>query len=167
MIFELAVLVKVFWSAIAAVGFGILFNIPKRIIMAIFLLSGLAALVKFTFLLNHTNIIIASLVAASCVGFGSIPIARQKKTSPFLISIPVVIPMIPGYYAYKMLLGLLNLAVHDIKDNDINTILSITKNGLNMLFILMALSIGVSLPWLIFRKSVLQKIRLERKDDLI
>lgn len=42
------------WSGMAAVGFGILFNIPKNTIYTVFLLGAGAGFIKF--LLIHLNI---------------------------------------------------------------------------------------------------------------
>ncbi len=167
MVIEIIVLEKIFWSGVAAVGFGILFNIPKRIILPVFFLGGLAGFLKFTALANDTGIVLSSLVAASAVGFGSIPFAHKKHTSPFLLSIPSIIPMIPGYFGYKMLLGIMQLAIYNNPETDITTLMSVIHNGLNMMFILLSLSIGVSLPWLIFREKGLRKIKLAGKDDLV
>ena len=65
------------WASIAAVGFGILFNIPKKAILTVFLLGFGAGFIK-TFLLHfQINIVLASLVSASFVGLLSIPLAHS------------------------------------------------------------------------------------------
>jgi len=167
MILDITIVEKVIWSGIAALGFGILFNIPRRVILPVFLLGGIAGFLKFFALTNGSGVVLASLFAASFVGFASIPYARQKQTSPFLLSIPSVIPMIPGYFGYKMLLGITQIAVLGESQNEVETMLSITHNGLNMIFILISLSVGVSLPWLIFKDKALKVIRLKKKGDLV
>ncbi|TDA94363.1 threonine/serine exporter, partial [Halomonas marinisediminis] len=63
------------WAGIAAVGFGILFNIPRKAIFTVFLLGFGAGIVKFVLLDLNVNIILASLLAASFVGIISVPMA--------------------------------------------------------------------------------------------
>ncbi|WP_372938316.1 hypothetical protein, partial [Seonamhaeicola sp.] len=49
-----------FWSGIAAVGFGILFNISKRTILTVFILGFLVGFIKFTLLSCNFHIVIAT-----------------------------------------------------------------------------------------------------------
>ncbi len=159
---------KAFWSGIVGFGFATIFNVPYRLLLAIFVTSMLAGIVKFGTLYFNVNIIFASLFAASLVGFISIPYSRFKHTSPFVISIPSVIGMIPGYFGYQTLLGIMHLAIgHKTNSQDIDTLLFITHNAINMFFVLASLSIGVSLPWLIFREKGLKKIKLTNENDLM
>ncbi len=158
---------KAFWAGVIGFGFAVLFNVPYRLLVAIFLTSFLAGLAKFGTLILGYNMIFAALAAASVVGFISIPISRYKFTSPFVVSIPSVIGMIPGYFGYKTLLGIMQIAMSKDSTNEVNTILSITQNAVNMFFILASLAIGVSLPWLLLRKKGIEKIKFSQSDDLL
>jgi uncharacterized membrane protein YjjB (DUF3815 family) len=164
----LEILEKAFWSGIVGFGFATIFNVPFRLLPAIFVTALLAGVVKFGALSFGVNIIFSSLFAASLVGFISIPYSRFKHTSPFVISIPSVIGMIPGYFGYQTLLGIMHLAVgNKTSAQEVDTLLFITHNAINMIFVLGSLSIGVSLPWLIFREKGLKKIKLASEDDLM
>lgn len=163
----LTILYKMFWSGTVAVGFAILFNVHKKLLLSVFIISAMAGMIKFTAIHYETGFILAALMAASLAGFTSIPVARYKKTSPFVISIPAMIPMIPGYFGYEMLLGIMQLALNKPGINEMETLLNITHNALNMSFILGSLSIGVSLPWLLFREKGLQKMNISDKDTLV
>lgn len=147
------------WSGIAAVGFAILFNIPKKAILTVFLLGLGAGLIKFILLDFHNNIILASLSAASFVGLVSMPLAHRIHLPPVVYSIPAVIPMIPGYFAYETVLSIMSFIFLE-EDISKKTILmqAIFSNGFTMLFILISLTIGVSLPLLILRKSTVKKL---------
>jgi hypothetical protein len=46
-------------------------------------------------------------------------------------------------------------------------LMSVLHNGLNMTFVLASISIGVSLPWLLFREKGLKKIKLTDNENLI
>ena len=39
--------IKSFWSGVAGIGFAILFNVPKRTLIAIFILGLLGGVIKF------------------------------------------------------------------------------------------------------------------------
>ena len=108
----------------------------------------------------HINIILGSLTGAALIGFLSVQAAHIKHTPPIIFSIPAVIPMVPGVLAYRTMLGFINLAsAHDgVPLQQILT--ETTSNGLNMLFILMALAVGVSVPMLISRKESVKTLKI-------
>ena len=158
---------KAFWSGIVGFGFAVLFNVPKRLLLTILITALFAGLVKFGALANGINIIVASLFAASLVGFASVFLSRIMNTSPFVLSIPSVIGMIPGYFGYKTLLGIMHFALDTNPEIETTILLGIAHNGINMIFVLASLSIGVSLPWLLFRKKGLEKITFSHHQDLV
>jgi uncharacterized membrane protein YjjB (DUF3815 family) len=167
MIFNFDIIEKALWSGFVGFGFAILFNVPLRLLAWIFVLSLVAGFVKFLSLASGIGIINSSLLASIVVGFSSIPISRYTHTSPFVISIPSIIGMIPGYFGYVTLLGIMKIALLKNSPDDLQTLLSIMHNGLNMIFVLGALSIGVSLPWLIFREKGLKRIKLTGDENIV
>ena len=144
-----------FWAGLAAVGFGVLFNIPKKTILTVFLLGFLGGVTKF-FLLNfEVNIILASLLASIIIGLLSIRLAHVIHYPPVVFAIPPMIPMIPGFYAYQALIAIMKYALLE-STNHVEQLVLISKifyNGFTMLFILIALILGISLPMLLLRKS--------------
>jgi uncharacterized membrane protein YjjB (DUF3815 family) len=157
---------KYFWFGVAAVGFAVLFNVPKRSLPAIFLIAGLGGITKILVALGGASIIGATLAGATLIGFLSIPLAHRIHVPPFVFSIPAVIPMVPGTFAYRMMIGLVKLA-GDIDPVTYDKILSETINsGLKVMLILMSLAGGVAIPMLITRKESAKNIRfLSRRYD--
>ncbi|NLT51261.1 MAG: threonine/serine exporter [Ignavibacteria bacterium] len=155
------------WSGIAAAGFGILFNVPSRSLFSAGLLGAFAGLIKFPMIMSGVNIILASLAAATFVGFISVPLAHRVHTPPFVFSIPAIIPMIPGYFAYKMILGLFNLTVASSLSENADLMFSVFNNGLKMIFILFSISIGVSLPMLISRRQTVKNLSIKKLKKII
>ena len=146
------------WSGIAAVGFGILFNIPRKTILVVFFLGFAAGLVKFLLIHFNVNIVLSSLVATSFVGILSSPLAHKVHHPPVVFSIPAVIPMIPGYYAYETVLSIMSFTfMEEGNPQKVELIVSIFYNGFTTLFILIAITIGVSLPLLLSRKETVKK----------
>jgi uncharacterized membrane protein YjjB (DUF3815 family) len=154
---------KYFWFGVAAVGFAILFNVPKRSLPAIFLIAGLGGITKLLVVSAGASAIGATLAGATLIGFLSIPLAHRIHVPPFVFSIPAVIPMVPGTFAYRMMIGLVKLA-GDIDPVTYNRILSETINsGLKVMLILMSLAGGVAIPMLITRKESAKNIRFLSK----
>lgn len=147
------------WSGIAAVGFGILFNIPKKAIFTVFVLGFTAGFIKFVLLKLSMDIILASLIAALFVGVLSMPLAHKIHQPPVIFSIPAVIPMIPGYFAYETVLSVMKFTFMETDMAKRITLMdTMFSNGFTMFFILLSLTIGVSFPMLLLRKNTIKKM---------
>ncbi len=151
---------KGFWAGFAALGFAVLFNVPQRTLLIIWLMGALGGFAKFLLMDMGCSIVVASLSSASIIGACSVYAAHIQKSPPLIFSIPSVIPMVPGAFAYRMMLGFMNL-VGEQTDSTvyIQTLAETTNNGLKAIFILMALSAGVSIPMLITRKESFKRMK--------
>jgi len=153
---------KAFWCGWAALGFGILFNVPPRTLFALWIGGAIGCFLKFTLLQMSVGVVFASFVGASAVGILSIPIAHFRHVPPMIFAIPSVIPLIPGVFAYRTMLGLIKLT--GAIGTDYNSILSETvNNGAKTLFIIMSLAMGVAIPMHVMRKESAKNIRLIKK----
>ncbi len=147
------------WSGVAALGFGVLFNIPRSSILTVFILGFAAGFIKFSLLSFDINIVLATFLAVFLVAIGCIPIAHKIHHPPVVFCIPPVIPMIPGYFAYETVLSVMNFIF--IEKDAVKRIAlmdSIFSNGFTMFFILISITAGISLPMLILRKNTVKKI---------
>jgi len=161
----LLILEKGIWFGFAALGFAVLFNVPQRALLVIWLIGAAGGMMKLILMQGNIGIVMASFVGASLVGILSVYAAHNKHAPPLVFSIPAVIPMVPGAFAYRMMLGLIKLAATTITSNSYSqTLAETTSNGLKALFILLVLAVGVAIPMLISRKETIKKIR--RKEDL-
>lgn len=156
------ILIKSFWSGIAAIGFAILFNVPRRTLYLIGLLGVMSGLIKFGSMELHVNIVFASFWAATAVGFVSIQTAHLKKSPPLIFSIPAVIPMVPGFFAYKFMLGLIALTSMENADTYLKILVETVNNGAKMMFVLIALGTGVAIPMLLTRKESIKKSKFNK-----
>lgn len=164
MILEL--LFKGCWSGIAGVGFAILFNVPRRTLFPIGMMGAVGGIIKFGTMLLGLNIVLASLLGATAVGIISIQMAHMKKSPPLVFSIPGVISMVPGAFAYRMMLGLMALINQEDTDAYLQALIEMVNNGAKMIFILLCLAIGVSMPMLITRKESIKRSAYNKKDGL-
>jgi uncharacterized membrane protein YjjB (DUF3815 family) len=154
----LDILPKAFWCGCGALGFAVLFNTPGRALLPIYLCGFMAGFIKFSVLhpMAGGGPIIASMAAASAVGFASLPMAHWRHVPPVIISIPSVIPLVPGSAAYRTMLGLIKY----IRQTDLDVLGETFHNGLLTLFIILALALGVTLPMLLFRIDSAKNVRL-------
>ena len=157
------ILIKSFWAGIAAIGFAILFNVPRRTIYAIAIIGIIGGLIKFTAIHFNLGIVFGSFLGATVVGVFSIQMAHLRNSPPLVFSIPSVIPMVPGFFAYKMMLGLIALTTIENTDAYLQTLIETVNNGAKMAFVLLSLGIGVAVPMLLSRKESIKKSKFNKK----
>lgn len=158
------IIIKSIYGGIAAIGFGVLFNIPQRTLFYTALIGASGVFCKLMLMTVGIGIIPATLCGASVIGILSLLASYDKNAPALVFSIPAVIPMVPGTYLYRMMVGIIEL--HSTPGVDFNDIAMQTiTNGLNAVFIIMALSVGVSVPNLILRKDAFNELRSMRKPD--
>ncbi len=150
---------KGFWGGCAAVGFAIMFNVPTRALFTIFLLGAVGCLLKFSLISFEVHVVIAAFIGAAVIGLLSIQAAHFKHAPPLIFSIPSVIPLVPGIFAYKTMLGIIKLTA-PITDNYTQILSETINNGTKAAFIVMALAVGVGIPNLITRKESAKLIRV-------
>lgn len=156
-----AILGKGLWAGVAALGFGILFNIPRRTISIVFLLGLCGGLAKFSFLAyTGLGVVLATLLAALIVGIINVFCAHAIHTPPVVLVIPAVIPMVPGAFAYKAIIAFAKLAIGFASPEVISMAM---ENGVKTFFILLFIALGVSTPLLLLRKESVKHVRLYKR----
>jgi len=139
------------WFAwIPAVGFAMVFNVPKK--MLIYCALGGAFAHSFRFLLMHFGLPIewATLAASSSMGFLGLYWSRKHFIPRPVFTVASVIPMIPGSFAFTTVVGIVQL---NSGGYSLELIQIVIENGLRTLFILAALSFGLALPSLIIYRG--------------
>ncbi len=159
---DFVLLEKGIWLGCAGVGFAALFNVPRRTLGIIYIISALGGMLKFYLVSLETGLILAALCGSSLIGFSSVLAAHYRKAPPMTFALPALIPMIPGFFAYKAMVGIMKLTAE--KDPDVYSKLffETVNNGLSALFIILALSAGVAVPLLIARKKTVKRIKTDR-----
>ena len=162
----LDIILKSFWAGIAAIGFAVLFNVPRRVIFPIWALGTLGGLIKFSCMQFEIGIVFASFLGATAIGIVSIQMAHMRNSPPLVFSIPSVIPMVPGLFAYKMMLGLITLTSKGNTDTYLQALTETVNNGAKMMFVLISLGIGVAIPMLLSRKESIKKSKFNKNKKL-
>ncbi|MDR0532831.1 MAG: threonine/serine exporter family protein [Verrucomicrobiales bacterium] len=139
-------------AAIPAVGFALLFNVPKHSLG--YCAMGGAIGHGLRFVLTHEGMRIewATLIAATLVSFIGVYWARRLLAHPKVFTVAAIIPMIPGKPAFTAM-----LALFEISRSGFSTDLqaTLTTNFLQMSFIVAALALGLAMPGLIYRKPII------------
>jgi uncharacterized membrane protein YjjB (DUF3815 family) len=137
------IIIDALFAAVPAVGFAMVFNVPKR--MLVYCAIGGAFAHSFRFLLMDLGFHIewATLMASSSMGFLGLYWSRKHLIPRPVFTVASVIPMIPGSFAFTTVIGLveINTAGYSVEIMKI-----VAENGLKTLFILGALSFGLALP---------------------
>ncbi|APW47874.1 hypothetical protein RA876_17660 [Rhodoferax antarcticus] len=152
------------WLGLAAMGFAVLFNVPRRALGIIFLIAALGGLAKLAMVQQGIVGALAAFVGASLIGLLSVLAAHKRKAPPMIFAIPAVIPMIPGFFAYQAMVGMMELMIQKDPLLYSKIFFETVNNGLSALFVMLALSTGVAIPMLLSRKQTVK--RLQPDDDL-
>ena len=102
-----SILLDALFAAVAAIGFGAVSNPKPSSFPFIALLAAIGHAVRFMLMEGAgMNIAFASLWAALVIGLGAVFCARPVHVPVTCLSIPALLPMIPGIYAYKTVFSL-------------------------------------------------------------
>lgn len=141
------------FSAIAAVGFAVISNPPKRAVVISALLSAIGHSFRYYLLHVHQlDIATSTFTAAVLIGTLSLLFGKMICCPSEVFTFPSLLPMIPGMYAYNMFLSLTKF-IRSGSDVHQELIAEIFKNGLTAAFVMLALVAGVSLPVMLFHKQ--------------
>lgn len=149
----LLLLEDAFWSAIAALGFAILFNVPRRC-LPYAVLGGAVAHALRTFLIQefHVSIEFGTLLGAMLIGFWAKWAAQKLETPSLIFAVAGAIPMVPGFFAYSTMLGILQAAAMPA-DTVAPVLIEAALNAIRTGLILAALAVGIVSPSLLFLRQ--------------
>ncbi len=134
-------------GALASVGFAILFNAPPGTLRWCAACGALGMGLRTIALALGLGAELATLVAATSVSLFSFWPHKRLLLPTHLFSIPGVINMVPGTYAFRAMTGFMRFA----DTQDAATFFQACHNFLTMTYILMALALGLVLPSLCLR----------------
>lgn len=134
-------------SALAAIGFAMVFNVPTKYLRYSAILGGLGH--SFRTLLMQYGVIIewSTLLASMFIGTLSIILSTRILAHPKVISVAAVIPMFPGVSAYTAMIAVVKLSQFGYNAELMENLVT---HFLRASFIVGALSLGLTLPgiWL-------------------
>ena len=133
------------FSALAALGYLFLFNVPVRFAW-VGVLCGIASHTTRTFCLGHgLDIVTGSFIGALAAGFLAHNFARAFRAPVSAFAFPGVVAMIPGSYAFRAVIGYLEIMKLSTAAPAglVTETLALTVTTLLMV---LAIAIGVAIP---------------------
>ena len=150
------------FAAIAAAGFSIIFNVPPRLLIMTVIGGIISVCLRnfFAFELGMSQVA-GSFIGAVVVGLITMKSTHWLNTSAYVLSIPSVIPLIPGVLLYRLLFAIIN-----IKELDTVALLVAIQNGVTAVLIIISVAVGITIPNLIAQRY-LDKTKDEYIEELI
>ncbi len=140
-------------GAIAAAGFGVLFNVGFRLIPWC-AASGATALAVRTCCLGFGwSLEGASFAAALVLAAGVHLLRAHTELSPNALDVVGCIPMVPGSFATNAILGLFALTAGST-NNAADALLTAMQYTLRVIFTIGAIGTGLAIPTLLLRVRV-------------
>lgn len=137
-------------SAVAAIGFATIFNMPPRLLIVVACGAVISVGVRnFLMLECDYSQATASLIGAVIVSLLSLKAVHIVHAPSHVLTIPSVIPLIPGVFMYRLLFSIINL--ENVNNMSYHHVLN---NGVNTTLILLAIAVGVAIPNIFFRNYI-------------
>jgi uncharacterized membrane protein YjjB (DUF3815 family) len=140
-------------GAIAAAGFGVLFNVGFRSLPWCAASGALALAVRTYCLGLGWNLEGASFAAAVTVGAAVQVLRARTNISQNALDVVGCIPMVPGSFAAKAILGLFALTSVETV-NATETLVTAMQYTLRVMFTIGAIGTGLAIPTLLLRVRV-------------
>ena len=143
----LSYLLAAIFSAIPAVGFGMVFNVPKSALKFCALGGAIAYTSRLALLDLHMPIELATFLASLLIGTIAVHWSRKYIVPRPIYTVASIIPLIPGTFAFTAMISLVDMNSHGVTPE---LIAAFIGNGLKAISILGAISFGLALPSLYF-----------------
>lgn len=162
-----------YWSyalaaAISAMGFSMIFNIPRRLLWVV-AIGGIIAVCTRNFVnLGPSNnnigldmgLAIGSLAGSTLVSLIAVKAVHWVHVPNHVLSIPSVIPMVPGVLMYRFLVGLIEM------DGVVGELTSAFNFGVKASLATLCIALGVAIPNIFARRYVAPQ-RRKKLEQLI
>jgi uncharacterized membrane protein YjjB (DUF3815 family) len=135
-------------AAIPAVGFGLVFNVPRHALLYCALGGALGRGGRFLLMSTlDMPLAWATLLAAATVSLIGVYVAQRMRAHTKVFTVAAMIPMIPGVPIFKALIAVATMQEKGATDELMATAL---QSGLTAAFVVAALAIGLAVPGLLF-----------------
>jgi uncharacterized membrane protein YjjB (DUF3815 family) len=140
------------WAGLAAVGFALLFNVPRRTLFGCTLAGALGYAVRSLLLeLGLVGIETGTLLAATFVSVLGVVFGRVWRVPAVVFAVPGLIPFVPGSLAFRAVSDLLTLTTGAVADDTL--LMKAVVSTLKSILIVGAIAAGVAVPSLLLRRD--------------
>ena len=141
---------QTFFGAVAAAGFGVLFNVAFRQLGWCAVSGAVALFVRTVCQEVGLSLVAASFTAALSVGVAAYLRWAHTDTSQDVLSVVGCIPLVPGGLASKAILALFALTRTSVV-SDSQVFFDAVQNTLRVMFTIGAIGTGLVIPMLLAR----------------
>jgi uncharacterized membrane protein YjjP (DUF1212 family) len=138
------------FGALAAVGFGVLFNMRRQALLWCGAGGALALAIRTTGLGLGWTLEGASFAAALAVGSGVQFFQERIGVSRNTLAVAACIPLVPGGFAAKAILGLIALTRPTVQNAD-QILMTSVQDALRVMFTIGTLGTGLAIPSMLLR----------------
>ncbi len=136
-------------AAISAMGFSMIFNIQRRLLWVV-AIGGMLAVCTRNFVNFELGFgpVVGSFMGALVVSLVAVKAVHWFHVPNHVLTIPSVIPMIPGVLMYRSLVALINM------NGIVGEVTTVVSNGINASLIILCISLGVAVPNIFARRYI-------------
>jgi uncharacterized membrane protein YjjB (DUF3815 family) len=144
----LGVLQQMALASVPAVGFGMVFNVQRRVLVYCAAGGALGRGLRHI-LVEGTGLPVewSTLLAAATVSLLGVAIAQRLRAHPKVFTVAAMIPMIPGVPLFKTLIAIVQIQQKGLDNELLSTAIT---SGLQAFFVVAALAVGLAVPGLLF-----------------
>lgn len=143
-------------AAISAMGFSMIFNIPRRLLWVVAIGGTIAVCTRNFVNLGPSNdnigldmgLAIGSLAGSALASLIAVKAVHWVHAPNHVLSIPSVIPMVPGVLMYRALVGLIEM------NGVVGELTNAMKFGMASAVTIMCIALGVAIPNVFARRWV-------------
>ncbi len=142
------------WSALAALGFAMLFSVPKRALVTCVAIGAATHALRAVLVEGHVvGLEAATLLVSIGAGFAAILAARAHRILPVTVFSSVgLIPMVPGSLAYHTVINSVRFVTTGDPKSDF--VMTALRPGLQVALLLGGMGIGLAIPLMLVRSSI-------------
>lgn len=142
-------LLKAIFSAIPAIGFGMVFNVPRNTLIFCGF-GGAIAYTSRTLLMDMgVTLELATFLASTIIGIIALYWSRKYIIPRPVYTIASIIPLIPGTYAFEAVINLMAMNAHGVTTDLVTVFID---NSLKTLIVLGGIGFGLAIPSLYFMR---------------
>ena len=148
-------------AAISAMGFSMIFNIQRRLLWVV-AVGGIIAVCTRNFVNFELGYgpVVGSFMGALVVSLIAVKAVHWFHVPNHVLTIPSVIPMIPGVLMYRSFFALINM--HGV----VGEVTTAVSNGINASLIILCIALGVAVPNIFARRYIAKDRQRFLKEEL-
>lgn len=140
-------IINAIFAAIPAIGFAMVFNVPKNTLIY----CGFGGAIAYTsreFLMDmNISLELSTFLASTIVGYVALRWSRKYIVPRPVYTIASIIPLLPGTFAFSAIIDLISMNAHGVTPELISLFI---ENSLKTIIVLGGIGFGLALPSLYY-----------------